>query len=51
MKDRKLYMREYYQKNKDKYKERSYNQYRRNKGYSNQKGLQIKRGKIIVDFN
>ena len=51
MKDRKEYMRKYYQKNKEKYKERSYTQYRNNKGYSNQKGLQIKRCKIIIDFN
>jgi len=51
MKDRKLYMKKYYEKNKEKYKERSYNQYRNNKGYSNQKGLEIKIGKIIVDFN
>tara|TARA_R110000737_G_scaffold185603_2_gene208803 strand:- start:24 stop:179 length:156 start_codon:yes stop_codon:yes gene_type:complete len=48
--DRKKYMREYYQKNKDKYRKRSYNQYRNNKGVSNQKGLQIKKGLIIVDF-
>lgn len=44
-------MKQYYQKNKEKYKQRSYNQYRNSKGYSNQKGLEIKRGKIIIDFN
>ena len=49
MKDRKLYMKEYYEKNKEKYKRRSFNQYRDNKGYSNQKGLQIKRGKIKLN--
>lgn len=46
-------MKEYYKKNKNKFKESSYNQYRKNKGISIEanKGLQIKKGNIILDFN
>lgn len=49
--DRKKYMKEYYQKNKQKFKESSYNQYRRKMGIPINQGLQVKKGKIIVDFN
>tara|TARA_R100000541_G_scaffold11969_5_gene20243 strand:- start:3223 stop:3396 length:174 start_codon:yes stop_codon:yes gene_type:complete len=48
---RKEYMKKYYIRNQDKYKKESHNQYIRNKGMSNIKGLEIKRGKIIIDFN
>ena len=49
--NRKKYLKEYYLKNKEKQKKASYNQYRKNKGLSPNTGLQIKKGKIIVDFN
>ena len=50
--NRKKYLKEYYLKNKEKQKKASYNQYRRNKGLNmDNSGLQVKKGRIIVDFN
>lgn len=45
-------MKEYYKNNKDKYKKSSYDSYRKKKGISvSVKGLEIKKGVIIIDFN
>ena len=50
--NRKKYLKEYYLKNKEKQKKASYNQYRRNKGLNMDNSvLQVKKGRIIVDFN
>jgi len=58
--DRKEYMKEYYKNNKDKQKKSSYESYRKkklfsigiNKDYDKLvKGLEIKKGVIIIDFN
>lgn len=52
--DRKKYMKEYYKKNKEKQKIASRKQYLKKRGLygdDNICGLQVKKGKIIVDFN